>query len=155
MNAGHTPNHSIHKLDLGDSGGATPTQDQLRFHNSSMATGETEQHFDENIEPDPELRGPLGLKNDPPKDELFLAALTNKLQEVKESGLLSPSEKSVESEDQKIMLNPRAANAMLENKGLASVSEDVEDDDPNSAADEAPVLKLKTSMNFGRPLGSL
>ena len=63
-----------------------------------MAIGESEQH-DENIDPDPELRGPLGLKNDPPKDELFLAALTNKLKEVKESGLISPSEASLDNED--------------------------------------------------------
>jgi hypothetical protein len=155
MNAGHTPNHSIHKLDLGDSGGATPTQDQHRLHNPQMAISETEQHVDENIDPDPELQGPLGLKNDPPKDELFLAALTNKLREVKESGLISPSEMSVDSEDQNSMINTRAANAVVEKQGFASVSENFEDDDSKSAEDEAPILRVKASMNFGRPFGSL
>jgi hypothetical protein len=153
MNAGHTPNHSIHKLDLGDSGGATPTQDQHRFRNSSMAIGEPEQH-DENIDPDPELRGPLGLKNDPPKDELFLAALTNKLKEVKESGLISPSEASQDSEDTNGMIHSIASNIVSENKALASVLEGVEDDD-DSKQDDVPLLRVKASMNFGRPFGSL
>jgi hypothetical protein len=155
MNAGHTPNHSIHKLDLGDSGGATPTQDQHRLRSPSMSINGPEQH-DENIDPDPELRGPLGLKNDPPKDELFLAALTNKLEEVKESGLASPSEASVENEDSKGMLYSIASNIVSENKALASVSEGVEDeDDDDPKQDDIPLLKLKASMNFGRPFGSL
>jgi hypothetical protein len=153
MNAGHTPNHSIHKLDLGDSGGATPTQDQHRLRNPSMAIGEPEQH-DENIDPDPELRGPLGLKNDPPKDELFLAALTNKLKEVKESGLISPSETSLDNDDSNGMIPSIASSIVSENKALAPDSEGVEDDD-DSKQDEVPVLRVKASMNFGRPFGSL
>jgi hypothetical protein len=150
MNAGHTPNHSIHKLDLGESGGATPTQDQHRLRNPSMAIGESEQ-YDENIDLDPELRGPLGLKNDPPKDVLFLAALTNKLKEVKESGLISPGE---DNEDSNGILNPNVSSIVSENKPLTSVSEGIEDDD-DSKQDEIPLLKVKASMNFGRPFGSL
>jgi hypothetical protein len=153
MNAGHTPNHSIHKLDLGDSGGATPTQDQHRLRNPSMAVGESEQH-DENIDLDPELRGPLGLKNDPPKDELFLAALTNKLKEVKESGLISPREASLDNQDSNSVPHSIATNIVSENKPLPSVSGGVENDD-DSKQDDVPLLKVKQSMNFGRPFGSL
>jgi hypothetical protein len=153
MNAGHTPNHSIHKLELGDSGGATPTQEQHHFRNPSMAIGKPEER-DKNIDTDPELRGPLGLKNDPPKDELFLAALTNKLKEVKESGLISPSETSVDNEDLNDIMKSITSSIGPENKPLASVSEGIEDAD-DSKQDEAPLLKVKASMNFGRPFGSL
>lgn len=155
LNAGHTPNHSIHKLDFGDSGGVTPIQSQDRHHNPAIASGETVQPVDENIDPDPELRGPLGLKNDPPKDELFLTALTNKLREVKESGLMSSGEISLDNEDQNAMMKPKAANVLPENKGPASVSEGLEDDGSMATVDETLVIKVKASMNFGRPFGSL
>ncbi len=154
MNAGHTPNHSIHKLDLGDSGGTTPTQDQHRLRNPSMAIDESIKHC-ENIDPDPELRGPLGLKNDPPKDELFLVALTNKLKEIKESGLISPVEASLENEDSTGTIKSIVSSVISENTALASVSEGIEEDEDDSKQDEAPVLRVKASMNFGRPFGSL
>ena len=115
-----------------------------------MAVDESEQ-YDENIDLDPELRGPLGLKNDPPKDVLFLAALTNKLKEVKESGLISPSE---DNDDSNGILNSNVSGIVSENKPLTSVSEGIEDDD-DSKQDEIPLLKVKASMNFGRPFGSL
>ncbi len=154
MNAGHTPNHSVHKFDLGDSGNATPTQEQHGAPNPSVAVDQLEKHMEKIIDPDPELRGPLGLKNDPPADDIFLATLTNKLREVKESGLLSPSETSVDNEDFKTSSKSLPAKDSAENKEPAANTEEIQDE-TEEPIDEVPILRVKASMNFGRPFGSL
>jgi hypothetical protein len=149
MHAGHTPNHSITKFDLGESGGITPTQTLKHERTMSMAEERPEQD-DVAYDEDPELKGPLGLSNDIPKDIMFLEALTNKLEEVKKSGQLSPSVTSVSSDDLKA-----AVNSYLPSVGTKDSAVNEDDDPAERTIDEAPRLRVKASTNFGKPFGTL
>jgi hypothetical protein len=140
-------NYLTTAFDLEYSQNATPTQHQRRTHYTSMAPEEIRQ-FDGNIDADPELQEPLGLRNDPPTDALFLAALTNKLNEVQESGLLPSSKVSMDSEKQK----PSASNLSMAKQGVVAIGGN--DNNPENSDDE-PQLRMKPSFNFGRPFGTL
>jgi len=137
MHAGHTPNHSITKLGdfLGESGSATPTQinsESKHIHRPSCAHFDGQNEADE----DKELTSPLGLTNDALQDDPFLAALVEKLEEARKSEGVSPSSDSV-----------------------ASLHSDEEDRVAKKLVDEEekdlPPLRLKPSINFGRPMGSM
>lgn len=147
MHAGHTPNHSVIHFDLGDSGITTP---------KSSARGPepiaTVIEKDESPIEDPELSGPLGLTNDAPEDKQFLAALTSKLEEVAESE--RSEELDEELSDGQVLQNALRAIGRVsglrrdddeEGEGLVAVA----------STDDIPMLKLKQTPNFGRPLGSL
>jgi hypothetical protein len=137
MHAGHTPNHSISKLGdfLGESGSATPTQ--VNTSNNHAQTSEP--HFDdrehEDEQGDRELSGPLGLTNHAEKDDAFLAQLVEKLEEARKSEGVSPSEESVSSR--------RSDEEVVE-----KVIQEAEEED-------IPPLRLKPSLNFGRPIGRM
>jgi hypothetical protein len=145
MHAGHTPNHSISKFQfLGDgveSGNATPTQEQHNqtehpqghLHRPSVAQVEKSEEEDAHDHGDKELSGLLGLTNESAKDDVFLAQLVEKLEEARKSEGVSPSIESTSSKG---------------SEGRASNPRDDEDE-----KDEGPPLKLKSSFNFGRPLG--
>lgn len=158
MHAGHTPNHSISKFSFlgadGESGNATPTQSyhdephhdaRENLHRPSVAPGyedapelaEEEQWEEEDYYGDRELSGPLGLTNDEAKNDAFLSKLVEKLEEARKSADVSPSNDSEDSRDDIISLSSRRT----------------EDDDEEK--DDGPVLRLKPSFNFGRPLGSM
>lgn len=169
MHAGHTPNHSISKLDLlAESGSATPTQNLITQHDPPHGDPEEEKqeekkenqedqekqqhhheapeapaapgpsevtnpdatahdHWDENEDGDVPLKGQLGLTNNGAKDEVFLAELVKKLaEEARRSEEASPDE---------------------------SVTSPLEDDDGKD--DDMPILKLKPTFNFGRPMGEV
>lgn len=137
MHAGHTPNHSITKLGdfLGESGSATPTQvntQNQHVHRPFCA------HYDgkDEAEEDKELTGPLGLTNDALQDDPFLAQLVEKLEEARKSEGVSPSSESA-----------------------SSFRSDEEDKTAKRLVDEEekdlPPLRLKSSINFGRPMGSM
>lgn len=135
MHAGHTPNHSLSRFSglLEESGGVTPTQvdsESVQSHQPSAVAGDGIQEEDE----DKELTGPLGLTNDMGKDDLFLAQLVEKLDEVKKSEGTSPSTES-------------AASRLSD--------EEVIEKDNADADDDAPPLRLKPSLNFGRPIGRI
>ncbi|TAQ84075.1 hypothetical protein B7494_g7609 [Chlorociboria aeruginascens] len=145
MHAGHTPNHSISKLDfLDESGNATPTQLQIQKqnhpHNPSMTTTELHNslfsHPEEDIsdDGDNELIGPLGLNIEPETDDIFLARLVAKLEEAKRSAGVSP----VDEKDEEAVLSPLEKEEELEAK-----------------MEDLPPLRLKPSFNFGRPMGSM
>jgi hypothetical protein len=152
MHAGHTPNHSVHKFDM-DSGNATPTQNEHRRHEPSLVVDEPRPEMDENNDEDPKLKGPLGLLNIP-EDEIFLTALTNKLEEVKQNGLLSPSQLSVENKNPNTVTDSSSGNPRSATDEPAQGSDKADDED-SEAVVVPPVLKVKASMNFGRPFGSL
>lgn len=142
MNAGHTPNHSISKIPwLNDDGDATPRQRIIHKgaidRRASMAfslvsVADDEEEEDDNG--DKELSGQLGLTNEPAIDNPFLAALTEKLVEVQRSQPTSPSESDAVTT-------------------LSNGKDDEEEED--EGVDEGLRLRIKPSMNFGRPMGSM
>ncbi len=153
MHAGHTPNHSITNFTSllgtdGESGSATPTQahhdlTEHAHHHSNFTLGTSEDGTDDAYdEPeeedngDKELSGPLGFTNDADDDDPFLKTLVGKLEEIKKSSELAPgserSDESVVSRDDTC---------------------DDNDSDDEEKDEEGPKLKLKSSSNFGKPLG--
>ncbi|KFY94038.1 hypothetical protein V500_03450 [Pseudogymnoascus sp. VKM F-4518 (FW-2643)] len=148
MHAGHTPNHSVIHFDLGDSGVTTP-KSSARGPESIPTVIEQ----DESPIEDPELSGPLGLTNDAPEDKQFLAALTSKLEEVAES------ERTEGLDEQELSDGQVLQNAL---RAIGRVNGSRRDDDEEgeglvaiASTDDIPMLKLKQTPNFGRPLGSL
>jgi hypothetical protein len=139
MHAGHTPNHSITNLTalLNGSGSATPTQVNTESQVHAHVHRPQCAHFDgqdEALDEDVELSGPLGLTNDLSLDSSFLAQLTEKLNEAKKSEGVSPSSESTSS-----------LRSNDSKRGRVPAQEDV----------EGPLLRLKPSINFGRPMGSM
>jgi hypothetical protein len=160
MNAGHTPNHSVHQIEHDGSGNITPSQPQPT---EVPERAEQSEQDDNELDQDPELKGPLGLQNDAPADALFLSELTDKLQQVKESGLLSPSQVSVSTvSDENSKEAAADADCFIDNvlrnvlgrKPESQIPEEVDEDEEESAT-PVPVLRVKPSMNFGRPFGTL
>lgn len=144
MNAGHTPNHSLTKLTWlkEDDGEATPkatlpvTFKGAIDRRASLALSLVSVPDDDEVEADEEengdrqLSGPLGLVGDAAVDNPFLAALTEKLEEVKRSS--EPA-------------SPRGSETSL----------DEDDEDDEDEVLEMPKLKIKSSLNFGRPMGRI
>lgn len=167
MHAGHTPNHSISKFDLGDlSGNATPTQSMSvvceHIHNTSMATeipdldGLSENH---ELDEDPELTGPLGFTNNAgsPQDDIFARELVSRLsEEALRQRMDTHEESAIDDEDEELDQVPDSFENKKE-KGCES------DGDNSSAAastmsppiDGLPRLRLRPSTNFGKPFGTL
>lgn len=176
MHAGHTPSHSMCFPNLegivNDSGSATPTQEHHNeldpkdehIHRPSIAgpapeeihkhhavehlpalpeeADETQNEINHDAdEDDKPLTGPLGLTNITTKDTLFLDQLNKKLEVVaRRSRDSSPSQASEERS-----LSPAAVRRL---------SVDEEDDDEKDEI-EPPRLRIKPSLNFGRPMGSM
>ena len=135
MHAGHTPNHSISKFAdlLEESGGATPTQENIGpnpVHHPSTVDGIDTQEDSGDVE----LSGPLGLTNESAKDDAFIAQLVEKLGEVKKSEEFSPSSESIDS---------------------SSSAEEIIEEAKADVDDDGPALRLKPSLNFGRPIGQM
>ena len=118
MHAGHTPNHSLIHFELGDSGLTTPKASKINREMESELAGQPRE--DVHVLPegqscgeerlreanssdesgDYELTGPLGLKNEAEEDDIFLKALTSKLEEVKEKEADEVSITTTESEEE-------------------------------------------------------
>ncbi|TVY30694.1 hypothetical protein LHYA1_G001181 [Lachnellula hyalina] len=126
LHAGHTPNHSISKF--GDIiGDQTPTQDH---HSEQLDTASDDG--------DKELTGTLGLTNDSINNDDFLITLHKKLiVEAKKSGTTSPEE------DPSPVADSGPSSGVVE--PLIEPSD----------KDDGPVLRVKASLNFGRPLGRM
>lgn len=93
---------------------------------------------------DPELKGPLTLRNIPAKDEIFLRKLSDKLEKVGTGEDATPTVlRDVECEKGESSAKAAAAAAAADDES------DTEDAEP-----EIP-LKLRETSNFGKPLGSL
>ncbi|KAM3065042.1 hypothetical protein ACMFMF_011512 [Clarireedia jacksonii] len=167
MYAGHTPNHSISRFadlvkevgvegsELGDvtprGNGSIPHPHHPSFAVQSNDIKEEEEEEEEeedhikDQEEDPALKGPLGLTNQTSKDELFLEVLTEKLQEVEkeisEKGSPNLEIDSLASWSPVLEMKSASKN-QRESKGEGA-----------EEGDGIPPLKLKPSMNFGRPMG--
>lgn len=90
---------------------------------------------------DPELKGPLTLRNIPAKDEIFLRKLSDKLEKVGHGEDATPTVlKDADCEKGE----PSAQAALAP----------ADDSDGEDAEPEIP-LKLRETSNFGKPLGSL
>lgn len=167
MYAGHTPNHSISRFadlvkevavegsELGDE---TPrgNESTLHSHRPSIAVQSNDIEEEDTIEDqeeDPALKGPLGLTNKSSKDNLFLEVLTEKLQEVEKE----ISEKGSPNLDTDSLAS---WSPMLEMKsaskgqgGKRGEKSEKGEGEGGEGVDGMPPLKLKPSMNFGRPMG--
>lgn len=163
--AGHTPNHSISTFPiLEESGGATPTQNQ-HLHNPPKVDELEGQELIEDRDEDPELKGKLSLATKPlPTDTSFLAEVNAKLEQAKRSGDISPESASSSrsnSQSQAGMRNRDSLGLLLSFTSSTAESEETAPsplenagDDEDAKADEIAPLRLKPSLNFGRPMGS-
>ncbi|KAI1648824.1 uncharacterized protein F4817DRAFT_55667 [Daldinia loculata] len=174
MHAGHTPNHSIslsrlHTVEstevvntAGSSGSSTPkccdaedkqVQVPEKVPNCQTSccglgcpkAAEAQDELEDERDKDPELKGPLTLRNLPAADEPFLKALNEKLADVITHDMTPTVLKHGN------YFRPAASEPIIETG----------DDDAHDAREkleeqeqEIP-LKLKQSSNFGAPLGQL
>jgi hypothetical protein len=152
MHAGHTPSHSVTKFDL-ESGNATPTQLQPNPVHPPDVVEPLE--LNASNPEDPALTGPLGLTNDVPGDGIFLATLTSKLEEVIETMPQSDTDSEISGPVISDHLMLKTALVAIGRKSSIDSPVDDENEGPTRQADDIPILRLKPSTNFGRPLGSL
>ncbi|ESZ96341.1 hypothetical protein SBOR_3273 [Sclerotinia borealis F-4128] len=180
MYAGHTPNHSISRFsDLVKEsdeaeGDETPRGFDGTVHRGSLApipdgdegfTLDVQQPDEDEEVHDRPLTGPLGLTNVPARDEFFLEALTERLEEVKNS---RPGSKETTP-----CVSPGTSSPILEMKKPRSRDRDIggggddgrgmegeergfgDEEGSDEVGDESTeiLLRLKPTMNFGRPMG--
>ncbi|KAL9608017.1 MAG: hypothetical protein Q9167_007121 [Letrouitia subvulpina] len=149
-NAGHTPLTRIPAVYLdGASSTATSSeamqteakqeQPHLELFGSAakIPSEQSDSYFPplEDCDNDPELKGPLNLKNSEPEDRGFLRELNTKLLEVSQDVEGEPSKSS----------EPKVAKATVDE----NVDIGIEQPEPE------PMLRFKKSLNFGSQLGSL
>jgi hypothetical protein len=167
IHAGHTPSHSITKLKelfaIPDSTIAEADEDPTprqrtadHSHHPSMAQdfylgGDSSSDDTHNEDGDAPLTGPLGLINDPAVDNSFLQQLHSKLEEAKRSEGNSPASESGDSIAGSITSNRSANRAMRSMRGSQETTNEEKEDEEKE--DEGPRLRLKPSLNFGRPMG--
>ncbi|KAI3397315.1 hypothetical protein diail_10972 [Diaporthe ilicicola] len=168
MHAGHTPTVSLSFVSTGatntvtSSGSNTPTLisgdgaissdgndgRESKEPAEPVGTAIDDDHDPAIMEPsdeDPELKGPLTLRNIPAKDEIFLRKLSDKLEKVGTGEDATPTVlRDVDFEEGEPSAKAAAAAAVA-----AADESDSEDAEP-----EIP-LKLRSTSNFGKPLGSL
>lgn len=165
MHAGHTPTVSLSITHTGasntvvSSGSNTPT---LMSGDGAMSSDENNVEPYELVEPihmgmddyhgpaimepsdeDPELKGPLSLRNIPAKDEVFLRRVSDKLEQALSGGDATPTV---------LQGTEEGDNEIIETNGQA----DEEDNDAGSAEgveEDIPLKLRKSSSNFGKPFG--
>ncbi|KAI1417198.1 hypothetical protein F5Y13DRAFT_152258 [Hypoxylon sp. FL1857] len=103
-------------------------------------------------EDDPELKGPLHLRNLPAADEPFLKALSDKLEQVKANNL-SPT---VLKDEHELWIEPKGVTELQLEPMVKAGGDGAQDayEEPEEAEEDIP-LKLKDTSNFGAPLGQL
>ncbi|KAG4026947.1 hypothetical protein MFRU_034g00070 [Monilinia fructicola] len=169
MYAGHTPNHSISRFSdlVKEDGDETPRGFDRLVHRGSLAPipDEDERLALDGLLPDEDdeemhdrpLKGPLCLTNVTARDELFLEALTEKLEEVKNSRPgsedASPSAPSSPVLEMKRPRSRGIGGGGDDGRGMEGEGGYEEDEDEEPVEPVEVKLKLKPSMNFGRPMG--
>lgn len=173
MNAGHTPTVSMSFASTGatntvtSSGSNTPTlvsgdgaissdgndgNDGRESKEPAEPVGtaiDDADHGPAIMEPsdeEPELKGPLTLRNIPAKDEIFLRKLSDKLEKVGTGEDATPTVLKDAEGEQGEQGEPSAQAPPAPAPADDSDGEDAEPDIP---------LKLRETSNFGKPLGSL
>ncbi|KAI1141044.1 hypothetical protein F5Y05DRAFT_376224 [Hypoxylon sp. FL0543] len=103
-------------------------------------------------EDDPELKGPLHLRNLPAADEPFLKALSDKLEQVKANNL-NPT---VLKDEQESVTETQGITEPQPEPTVGTGGDGAEDahQEPDEVEEDIP-LKLKSTSNFGAPLGQL
>jgi len=142
--AGHTPNFRETDFDMeNESTSAQVKSSEFQntvpglFEKQELDRYDLEVKDDDNDDNDDELSEPLGLINAIPQDDSFLAQLTEKLaQEALKSSVVDSSSKC----------KPTQID-VVESSSLSSSHEDEEA--------EGSIMKMKSSLNFGRPFGSM
>lgn len=134
-----------------DQGNSLRIPDTRReLHEMYGLSGDTAIYEEAIFEPssdDPELKGPLCLKNRPAADEMFLRRLSDKLEEVKATDA-APS-----------VLNEKTAAELKKDlagsKTTLHANNNASDGHPEDSAEgtEDIPLRLKKTSNFGQPLG--
>lgn len=175
MHAGHTPNHSISLLSTAastivpntadSSGAATPVQEPSgaalpeipsafppstndNHQNGYDLDEEEDRQLFEPSDDDRPLAGPLMLRNMPAKDEIFLQRLEDKLNDSINSNDATPTVlKGNMGEPEEQAQREQSGNVPAEG---CSDSNTLGDDEPSDIP-----LKLKSTRNFGAPLGSI
>ncbi|KAH8198725.1 hypothetical protein TruAng_007089 [Truncatella angustata] len=168
MHAGHTPNHSLSAIPTahstnatntaGSSGASTPTRGRGQSPPKGQALAEVESTYADGqydfdavqteavLEPsenDPELKGPLSLRNQQAFDEIFLAKVAAGLEESIRSDDATPTVLKHGVDEPEV---PSQQPATITKPDEANQTEELE---------EVP-LKFKTgNTNFGAPLGTL
>ncbi|RKF60432.1 hypothetical protein OnM2_051041 [Erysiphe neolycopersici] len=142
--AGHTPNHP--KTNFGMENDPTPDQVQSSEIQNTVPSLFEKYEFngyspdvrdDDNHDNDDELSEPLGLINASAQDDSFLAQLTEKLAQEALKSSVSDSSSGCKS----------TQIDLLESSPLSSSHDDEEI--------EGSILRMKPSLNFGRPFGSM
>lgn len=157
MHAGHTPNHSLSTFatalstnatnTAGSSGASTPTHGQSHSgvkNGDGQQDGVTEdpQPLLEPSEGDPELRGPLSLRNQQAFDEIFLGKVADKLLDSIQTDDATPTVLKHGADEPEVAQPVPAAR-------------DQDDEAPKPEESEDVPLKFKSNSNFGAPLGTL
>lgn len=166
MHAGHTPNHSMSTFSTaiftnasntaGSSGTSTPIHSQryptrdailaeVEASNTdgphTMGIGLPEVTFKPS-EHDPELKGPLSLRNQPAFDEIFLAKVGDKLQDSIQTDDATPT----------VLKHGGCELEGLQPHETATV--DQVEGSKTEEHEDVP-LKFKFNSNFGAPLGAM
>lgn len=161
--AGHTPRASVSFVHH-ESANATPTQSKRQAHDPSkdddkpQAAKDLEGLTDGPVDEDPELKGPLSLPEDDENFNGFLLNLTSKLELAARNEELPsvvtnlPPPDSAETTGQSSptsssMLSPFIGS--VDNHKTESQGGEKEDETEETVVP----LKIKPSMNFGKPLG--
>ncbi|KAL2259281.1 hypothetical protein VTK26DRAFT_7100 [Humicola hyalothermophila] len=201
MHAGHTPSHSLSSIATvtssgvatasSDGGDSTPTVPRELNANgrivaevtgkdaaSSESSGHDQQvddHPEPVLEPgeDPELKGPLMVRNMPAHDEIFFQKLSDRLEEVVkddraalpavlkdgESGSESPAAQQQADEQQQLQQSkPHVEEEDDHQAGTHELRRtDSSGTEGSSKGEETPEipLKFKRKMNFGAPFGEM
>ncbi|KAK8103175.1 hypothetical protein PG984_016321 [Apiospora sp. TS-2023a] len=178
MHAGHTPNHSISLLSTAastivpntadSSGAATPVQESSEAAHPELPRApqpstndihqnengydldeEEDRQLFEPSEDDRPLTGPLMLRNMPAKDEIFLQRLAEKLTDSINCNDATPTVLKGNPMEKSEGQAQREQSENVPAEG-GNDSSNLGDDEPSDIP-----LKLKSTRNFGAPLGSI
>ncbi|RDW62169.1 hypothetical protein BP6252_11602 [Coleophoma cylindrospora] len=172
LHAGHTPNHSVTNFStlLVESGNATPRQTHHPHTEPIAVDGPADDASvfaeEAELDEDPALAGKLSLNTERSlADDAFLAELTERLEEAKKSEGVSPSSESTSSVQETRVINRDSMglqlSSMLDGVQASELDQshrrsvDKTRDGDDGETDDGPVLKLKNSSNFGKPMGTL
>ncbi|KAL2161151.1 hypothetical protein VTH06DRAFT_8370 [Thermothelomyces fergusii] len=153
MHAGHTPSHSLSTLGtVASSGTATATSNGGHSSPTTTVPPQTAARQRPPSE-DPELRGPLMVRNMPAHDEIFFQKLNDKLEEVSKDGAAALP--AVLKEDPDLVSEVEEDEEEEEEKEKqAAAKRQGGDEGDDEEMDDVP-LKLRKPINFGAPFGEI
>lgn len=172
--AGHTPGASVSLTSPGgelasdkDPGADTPTQatfgSLLGVAKNGVPAAEsskeqTLRRASDQLDDDPPLKGPLGLRNDPEDSSFFLEMLNKKLCDVSDDPASNKPKVLKRDTDELSVISEsvdgQSNHDSNESDNPSQGTRQEESSTEQAGDDEEPIpLRLKPSMNFGAPLG--